>query len=141
MVISPITTSPFRFTMLPLEKGKIHGIEYLIRPSWVCTCAYVKVPENHPWFKRNARVASSYPDIPVNWGCTFYDYFNKPQQEWDKGCYVGWDYGHIEDDGALLDKKRVYRDIKNVIKAMEKAEQNKGELMQTHHGWQRKDIK
>lgn len=106
------------FTKLPTESGSIDEYEYLIRSSWVCTCAYVKIPKGHPWFNKKANGAFDSPDIPVNWGCTFYKYFEKPEEEFNKGCYIGWDYGHIEDNGVELKRERVIEDIHRVINIM-----------------------
>lgn len=112
------------FTKLPKETGTIDGYEYMIRPSGVCTCAYIKIPKGHLWYSEDKVLGSSRgPVIPVNWGCTFYRYFPKELDElpWTKGCWVGWDYGHIENEGVPLSRSDVMEDIKAVIKTAKEA--------------------
>lgn len=111
-----------RFAKLSKETGTIDGYEYMIRPSRVCTCAYIKIPKEHPWFTENEEWNSSAgPEIPVNWGCTFYAYFPEDEYDWTKGCWVGWDYGHIENEGVPLIRSDVIEDIKAVIKTAKEA--------------------
>lgn len=107
----------FEFTQLSKETGEIDGYKYMIRPSGVCTCAYIKIPKGHPWYTEDEEFhPSNGPEIPVNGGCTFYEYFPEDKDDWTKGCWVGWDYGHIENDGVSLTKGEVIEDIKAVIK-------------------------
>ena len=66
----------FEFTQLSKETGEIDGYKYMIRPSGVCTCAYIKIPKGHPWYTEDEEFhPSNGPEIPVNGGCTFYEYF------------------------------------------------------------------
>lgn len=106
------------FARLNPSKGKLKGYDWLIRDTGLGTCAYVRIPENHPWFSKTKSGASNAPSIPVDWGATFYEYFAEPNQEWGKGCWIGWDYMHYNSNRYLTEEE-VMDDIKAVIKVME----------------------
>jgi hypothetical protein len=74
-------------------------IKYVIttNPRMGFPLAYIKVPENHPFMK-----IKNYNDVPldVHGGVTFMaDVVDKDDsfQKFDKGRWIGWDYGHAGD--------------------------------------------
>ena len=119
-----------------LLKGKYQGYEFYIMSLGTHPCAYVKLPENHPYYNMD------YEDIPsigCHGGITYKDEFLQVGPDTlASGMFVGWDYAHCFDytgtdldplfkdlperDGKKWTTEEIYEEVKKVIENLKKAE-------------------
>lgn len=70
---------------------EVEGYRYMVMRGPVALCAYVGVPNGHPWYGKHY----NHVDVPVHGGLTFSgpgDQY-RPREWW----WFGWDYGHYGD--------------------------------------------
>ena len=82
-----------------LDMGEYKGFTYAIISLGWHPCAYVKIPENHKYFKVN------YNDLPMidcHGGITFSEPYLSVADDKDlDGWWIGWDYSHYMDFSGL----------------------------------------
>lgn len=108
-----------------LHDGLYKNYYFVIVSYGVHPCAYVRVPKNHPFYKRDYNEL----DITCHGGLTFGDDLKHviPNDESD-AWYVGWDYAHVGDyeilsnipnfsfiEGKQWTTEEIYEDVKRVI--------------------------
>lgn len=90
-----------------LDSGKIFGFEYFIMSLGMYPTAYIKIPEKHPFYKKDYEDIYYECDIDVNGGLTYSeDYLIISKTKKIEGWFIGWDYGHYGDYcafGGLFD--------------------------------------
>jgi hypothetical protein len=71
-----------------------------------CWCAYIRIPEGHPWFNVDIW-GDSGPDVDVHGGLTFGEMF-------DNEFWIGFDCGHSRDviPSVVEMKKKMRQDMK-----------------------------
>lgn len=81
-----------------LAEGKYMGYHFIIVSYGVHPCAYVEIPEGHPYFGKDN------VNLPVHGGITWKDFFAPALQEdlvpGEHCWYLGWDYNHFGDYSA-----------------------------------------
>lgn len=77
-----------------IEEGEIRGYFYNIRSMGSHPCAYVKIPDGHPYF----RVFYEKCDIWCHGGLTYSgDTLGAHSDTVRTGWWIGWDYAHYGD--------------------------------------------
>jgi len=77
-----------------LDTGYCLGFLYYILNLGTHPTAYIKIPENHKYYKKE------YDEIELNvhWGATYSrDYLYINQNQKIEGWFIGWDYSHCDD--------------------------------------------
>ena len=72
--------------------GTVGRYEYCVVTNSRVPCAYVKLPNDHPYFNKNYGEC----EIEVHGGLTYSD-IDCRTQEGNTGWWLGWDYGHFGD--------------------------------------------
>lgn len=99
-------------------------IKYIIKknPRMGFWLAYIRLPNKNIWAK-----ATHYDEIDIDChgGLTFMAFVKSKEdagwQEFTKGTWVGWDYGHVGDYtniGGFIDegKRWTYEEVENEVK-------------------------
>jgi len=75
-----------------LDKGAIDGFDYVIVSYGPHPCAYIRIPEGHPFYDKD------YDDVAldVHGGLTYSGNLSHLDGV-EPGFYLGWDYAHIGD--------------------------------------------
>lgn len=77
-----------------LDTGFCFGLLYYILNLGTHPTAYINIPENHKYYKKNYGEI----DIDVHGGLTYSrDYLWISKNEQIKGWFIGWDYAHYGD--------------------------------------------
>ena len=116
-----------------LYEGDYEGYHFYIVSYGMHPCAYVEIPNDHPWFERDYMEGDMDDYINCHGGVTFTDTLHHVLGEAaSKGrWFIGWDYGHVGDFEAyylddptlsksFLDDKKwtteeIYEEVKDVI--------------------------
>lgn len=87
-----------------LDNGSCYGFEYFIMSFGMYPVAYIKIPKNHPFYKKEYDDICKECDIEVNGGLTFSeDCLWISETEKLDGWFIGWDYAHYGDYiGSIL---------------------------------------
>ena len=108
-----------------LDNGEYLGYKYFIFSYGMYPCAYVKLPDNHPFY------GNFYDIIPIrcHGGLTFSGEYS----ELGYGFFIGWDYAHEGDYYTFVNPlipgdglKRwttpeILEEVKDVIRQLKKA--------------------
>ena len=78
-----------------LLKGKYKGMEYCILDLGTHPTAYVKLPRNHPYYKKDWLNANI--NIEVHGGLTYSRNYLTCEADHLDGWWIGWDYAHYRD--------------------------------------------
>lgn len=77
-----------------LDSGQCMGFFYCILNLGAYPTAYIKIPENHPYYKKHYNEI----DINVHWGLTYSrEYLEIGEIPTLDGWFIGWDYAHAGD--------------------------------------------
>lgn len=120
---------------LILHEGNIDGYNFWIISYGSHPCAYVELPQTHPYYGKCDCDAYDL-DINVHGGITFGNYGLGSIISQDK-FLLGWDYNHYNDyncrdelyrlaSGKKWTTEEIYKDVQNVIKQLKSLE-NKNE--------------
>lgn len=79
-----------------LAMGEISGFEYFVISYGTHPCCYIKIPEEHEYYKKD------YDDIDIycHGGLT---YSKESLLDFEKGWFIGWDYAHLGDYHPLVE--------------------------------------
>lgn len=114
-----------------LDAGTIDGYRYAIVSLGSHPCAYVEVPEGHPY--RRAYLDGS---VRCHGGVTYFRPYAPPAMTAEqkiKSLWIGWDYAHIGDylelpDTALPGKRytleEIQQEVRDVIAQLRAKESN-----------------
>jgi len=81
-----------------LDSGKSFGFEYYIMSFGMYPTAYIKIPENHPFYRKEYDEIYNECNIEVNGGITYSNnhlWISENQKL--EGWFIGWDYAHYGD--------------------------------------------
>ncbi len=71
------------------------GFEYVISDGASYPCAYVRIPDNHPFFKKKRKDIED--KFQCHCGCSYSSYRCPALKEKSGQWWIGWDYGHACD--------------------------------------------
>lgn len=97
-----------------LDSGQCMGFFYCILNLGTHPTAYVRIPENHPYYKKDYNEI----DIDVHGGLTYSkEYLDIGELPALDGWFIGWDYAHLGDYAGWYEEKRykalgLYEDAK-----------------------------
>ena len=113
-----------------LDSGYCLGLLYYILSLGAYPCAYVKIPQEHEFYKKDYESI----DIDVHGGLTYSrDYLWVNENQRVEGWFIGWDYAHYGDYLGFAkfystdinqDKKwtteEIFKDVKEVCYQIQK---------------------
>ncbi len=99
-----------------LAYGDYKGYQYAIISHGTHPTAYVRIPQGHPYFKKD----TSEIELYVHGGFT---YSGKAIWEEDNNYWIGWDYAHAGDflpflpgdKGKKWTTRKVFNEVKSLI--------------------------
>ena len=118
---------------LVLESGQYIGYNFWIISYGTHPCAYVELPQTHPYFEKCDKDAYEL-NIDVHGGITYGD-FGLGNIIDDKKFLLGWDYNHCTDYNPMITflskeslkrwtTEEILEEVKNVIKQLHVADIN-----------------
>ena len=114
-----------------LDTGYCLGLLYYIMNLGMHPTAYVRIPENHRYYKKDAEEI----DIDVHGGITYScDYLYIENNQKMEGWFIGWDYAHLGDYAGYEEKlpkelqtggkkwrtEEIFKDVKAVCYQLQK---------------------
>lgn len=103
-----------------LLRGNYRGFEYRIMDLGTHPTAYVKIPRNHPYYKKDW--SNDNIDIEVHGGITYSRNYLTCEADHLSGWWIGWDYAHYGDhlgwedyNGKRWTTMEILNDVKYVI--------------------------
>ena len=77
-----------------LDRGIYKNYDYVILSLGTHPCAYVRIPEHHPYYSEDYNNC----DIDCHWGLTYGSpYLRTGNGTQESGWWIGWDYAHYGD--------------------------------------------
>ena len=77
-----------------LDRGTYKDYDYVILSLGTHPCAYVRIPEHHPYYSEDYNNC----DIDCHWGLTYGSpYLRTGNGTQESGWWIGWDYAHCDD--------------------------------------------
>ena len=77
-----------------LDRGIYKDYDYVILSLGTHPCAYVRIPEDHPYYGKDYNNC----DIDCHWGLTYGSpYLRTSNDTQEIGWWIGWDYAHSGD--------------------------------------------
>ena len=104
-----------------LLRGEYRGFEYRILDLGTHPTAYVKLPRNHPYYKKDW--SNPNIDIEVHGGLTYSRNYLTCEADHLSGWWIGWDYAHYGDhlgwedyyNGKRWTTEEILKDVTYVI--------------------------
>ena len=119
-----------------LDTGYCLGLLYYIMNLGMHPTAYVRIPENHRYYKKDMDEI----DIDVHGGITYSsDHLYIENNQKLEGWFIGWDYAHYGDYAGYEEKlpkelqtggkkwttEEIFKEVKSVCYQLQKTEEEK----------------
>ena len=115
-----------------LGEGVHDGYLWAIISLGTHPCAYVEIPEEHPWFEKKYQRLRH---VRCNGGLTYSDYGPVGSSNERNAWWIGWDYAHPNDyapreeiigeqRGKQWTTEEIFAEVKEVIRQAKEVEEN-----------------
>ena len=119
-----------------LDTGYCLGLLYYIMNLGMYPTAYVRIPENHRYYKKDVEEI----DIDVHGGITYSgDHLYIENNQKMEGWFIGWDYAHSGDYAGYEEKlpkelqtggkkwttEEIFKEVKSVCYQLQKTKEDK----------------